>query len=105
MLSYQNANGGWPSYENQRGPAALELLNPADVFGIPAPKFSFRTFSKADRFCVDGIMVDYSYTECSSACMKALISFRKQYPHHRAEEIKYVPPRFVMGVLVLTSVR
>lgn len=67
MLSYQNTDGGWPSYENQRGPALLEMLNPADVF--------------------DGIMVDYSYTECSSACMKALISFRKQYPFHRAEEI------------------
>jgi hypothetical protein len=34
MLSYQNTDGGWPSYENQRGPALLEMLNPADVFGI-----------------------------------------------------------------------
>eukprot|EP01128_Nolandella_sp_AFSM9_P003513 TRINITY_DN150_c3_g1_i1.p1 TRINITY_DN150_c3_g1~~TRINITY_DN150_c3_g1_i1.p1 ORF type:complete len:801 (-),score=149.28 TRINITY_DN150_c3_g1_i1:66-2429(-) len=67
MLSYQNADGGWPSYENQRGPALLEHLNPADVF--------------------DKIMVDYSYTECSSACMGALREFRAKYPHHRKKEI------------------
>jgi squalene cyclase len=34
MLSYQNADGGWPSYENMRAGAWMETLNPASCFGI-----------------------------------------------------------------------
>ena len=35
ILSYQNTwehwgTGGWATYENARGPAALELLNPSE---------------------------------------------------------------------------
>uniref|UniRef100_A0A6B2KZ30 Terpene cyclase/mutase family member n=1 Tax=Arcella intermedia TaxID=1963864 RepID=A0A6B2KZ30_9EUKA len=75
LLSYQNQDGGWPSYENQRGPAFMELLNPAD--------------------CFDGIMVDYSYVECSSACMLALLRFRKVFPEHRAQEINTAVQRGV----------
>ena len=33
MLSLQNPSGGFASYELIRGPAWLELLNPAEVFG------------------------------------------------------------------------
>jgi lanosterol synthase len=33
LLSLQNSNGGFASYELQRGPEWLELLNPAQVFG------------------------------------------------------------------------
>jgi len=33
MLSYQNSDGGWPTYENQRSYGFLELLNPAECFG------------------------------------------------------------------------
>jgi len=38
ILSYQNkaehwGDGGWATYENSRGPAALELLNPSECFG------------------------------------------------------------------------
>eukprot|EP01125_Pyxidicula_operculata_P010681 TRINITY_DN3518_c0_g1_i1.p1 TRINITY_DN3518_c0_g1~~TRINITY_DN3518_c0_g1_i1.p1 ORF type:complete len:776 (-),score=192.12 TRINITY_DN3518_c0_g1_i1:88-2415(-) len=75
MLSYQNEDGGWPSYENQRGPAWLEMINPAD--------------------CFDGIMVDYSYVECSSACIQALLKFRKYYPEHRKNEINAAVARGV----------
>ena len=32
MLSLQNPNGGFASYENTRGPQWLELLYPAEVF-------------------------------------------------------------------------
>lgn len=52
ILSWQNADGGWATYENTRGPRWLERLNPAHVFG--------------------DIMVDYSYVECTSACVQAL---------------------------------
>eukprot|EP00892_Ulva_mutabilis_P003932 jgi/Ulvmu1/1910/UM012_0069.1 len=67
IFSYQNANGGWPTYELQRSFAAIEVLNPAETFG--------------------DIMVDYSYVECSSACMTALCAFRKRFPDHRAGEV------------------
>jgi len=67
MLTYQNADGGWPSYENQRAPTWMELLNPAD--------------------CFDGIMVDYSYVECSGTCMQALLRFRKYHPEYRKQDI------------------
>ncbi len=55
LLSLQNADGGWATYELRRGPAWLELLNPSDVFG--------------------DIMVDYSYVECTSACVQALVAY------------------------------
>lgn len=34
MLSYQNVDGGWPSYENMRAGAWMETLNPASCFGM-----------------------------------------------------------------------
>ena len=34
MLSLQNSDGGFASYELIRGPQMLELLNPAEVFGM-----------------------------------------------------------------------
>lgn len=67
LLSFQNANGGWASYELTRGPKWLEWLNPAEVFG--------------------DIMIDYAYTECSSACVQALIHFHKQYHAYRTTEV------------------
>jgi 2,3-oxidosqualene cyclase len=55
LLSMQNADGGWATYELRRGPTWLERLNPSDVFG--------------------DIMVDYSYVECTSACVQALAAY------------------------------
>jgi squalene cyclase len=34
MLSLQNKDGGWPSYENMRSGAWMEWLNPSECFGI-----------------------------------------------------------------------
>jgi lanosterol synthase len=56
ILSWQNDDGGWATYERQRGGAWLEALNPSQVFG--------------------DIMVDYSYVECTSACLQALVKAR-----------------------------
>ncbi len=67
ILSFQNKDGGWATYELQRGPSWLELLNPSEVFG--------------------GIMVDYPYTECSSACIRALADFQRHDPQYRTGEI------------------
>ncbi|CAM9442144.1 unnamed protein product [Scytosiphon promiscuus] len=68
ILSYQNRDGGWATYENTRGFRWYEALNPSETFG--------------------DIMIDYSYAECSCSAMTALKSFTKAYPHHRAGEIK-----------------
>lgn len=69
MLSLQNAStGGWATYELQRGSGLIEYLNPSETF--------------------HGIMVDYPYVECSSACIQALTLFQKHFSSHRSNEIK-----------------
>ena len=45
----------------------MQILNPAETFG--------------------DIIVDYSYVECSSACITALAAMQKQYPQHRRGEM------------------
>ncbi|KAG0504631.1 hypothetical protein KC19_N011500 [Ceratodon purpureus] len=67
ILSYQNADGGSATYENTRSYPWLEYINPAETFG--------------------DIVIDYSYVECTSACIQALAAFQKKYPHHRTKEI------------------
>jgi squalene/oxidosqualene cyclase-like protein len=67
ILSFQNDDGGWASYERQRGGAWLERLNPSQMF--------------AD------IMVDYSYVECTSACIQALAAARRRFPAYRGSEV------------------
>lgn len=60
MLSWQNDDGGWATYERQRGGAWLENFNPSQVFG--------------------DIMVDYSYVECTSASLQALVKAKRRFP-------------------------
>jgi len=68
LLSYQNVDGGWATYENNRGFGWYEQLNPSEVFG--------------------DIMIDYSYVECSMASMTGLAMFHEQYDsNHRKQEI------------------
>lgn len=69
ILTLQNEDGGWATYENNRGFGWYELLNPSEVFG--------------------DIMIDYSYVECSMASLTGLVKFREAYPLHRANEIKH----------------
>ncbi|MBX2904315.1 MAG: terpene cyclase/mutase family protein [Chitinophagales bacterium] len=68
LLSFQNKDGGWASYEKQRAPSWIETLNPSQIFG--------------------NIMVDYSYTECSSSAVQALITFQQAFPNFQSENIK-----------------
>lgn len=56
ILSLQNEDGGWATYELQRAPLWLETLNPSDVFST--------------------IMVDVSYVECTSSCITALMMWK-----------------------------
>jgi hypothetical protein len=39
-------------------------------------------------FCTGDIMIDYTYVECTSACMQALHAFAERYPEYRREEIR-----------------
>lgn len=57
LLSMQNSSGGFASYETINGPAVLELINPAEVFG--------------------DIMIEYCYPECTTSVVGALCKFRK----------------------------
>eukprot|EP00981_Chlorochromonas_danica_P002874 scaffold572_cov163-Ochromonas_danica.AAC.4 len=68
LLSYQNEDGGWATYENNRGYGWYELFNPSEVFG--------------------DIMIDYSYVECSSACITAMKAYINQHTDYRYDEVK-----------------
>jgi squalene/oxidosqualene cyclase-like protein len=59
ILRWQNDDGGFATYERRRGGAWLEALNPSEVFG--------------------DIMVDYSYVECTSACLQALVAAGQRF--------------------------
>ncbi|KAG5513724.1 hypothetical protein PMAC_000762 [Pneumocystis sp. 'macacae'] len=67
ILSLQNENGGFASYELIRGPSYLEYINPSEVFG--------------------NIMIEYSYPECTTAVVTSLCHFRSIYPDYRGPEI------------------
>ncbi|EGC40360.1 hypothetical protein DICPUDRAFT_74059 [Dictyostelium purpureum] len=83
ILTLQNKDGGWASYENKRGPNWLEKFNPSEVF--------------------HNIMIDYSYVECSAACIQAMSSFRKYAPSHpRIKEINHSIQR---GVKFIKSIQ
>jgi squalene/oxidosqualene cyclase-like protein len=56
ILSMQNHDGGWSTYERTRAPRWVERLNPTQLF-------------------LD-VMVDRSFVECSSACIQALAEAR-----------------------------
>jgi len=59
MLSLQNQDGGWATYEPTRGAAWLETFNASD--------------------CFRDIMIDYSYVECTSACVQALAAYQQRF--------------------------
>lgn len=68
LLTYQNEDGGFATYENNRGWGWYEQLNPSEVFG--------------------DIMIDYSYVECSMASLTALADFAEHFPDHRTDDIR-----------------
>ena len=68
LLTLQNVDGGWATYENNRGYSWYEWLNPSEVFG--------------------DIMIDYSYVECSMASLSAVYMFHQEFPMHRTREVQ-----------------
>ncbi|KAM9961641.1 hypothetical protein ACTFIR_004497 [Dictyostelium discoideum] len=83
LLTLQNGDGGWASYENTRGPKWLEKFNPSEVF--------------------QNIMIDYSYVECSAACIQAMSAFRKHAPNH--PRIKEINRSIARGVKFIKSIQ
>lgn len=73
LLTMQNPDGGFASYEQVRGSSMLELLNPAEIF--------------------DRIMVEYSYPECTTAVLTSLSSFHRRFPSYRPADIQNVISR------------
>lgn len=67
ILSLHNSDGGWATYENNRGHGWYEMLNPSEVFG--------------------DIMIDYSYVECTSACITALKAFSGQIADYKTGQV------------------
>lgn len=68
ILSMQNSNGGFASYELVRGANWLEYLSPAEIFGKT--------------------MIEHTYPECSTACLTAMSLFSRYYPDYRTSEIR-----------------
>jgi lanosterol synthase len=59
ILTRQNPDGGWGSYERRRGGMFLEKLNPSEMFG--------------------NCMVEHSYVECTASCMQGLRHFLDRF--------------------------
>ncbi len=60
MLSGQNRDGGFGSYEARRSRTSLVWLNPAEMFGES--------------------MTESSYVECTASCLAALAACKRRYP-------------------------
>ncbi|PWA02295.1 hypothetical protein BB558_001568 [Smittium angustum] len=79
LLSMQNQDGGFASYEKVRGPKWLESINASEVFGR--------------------IMTEYTYPECTTSVVLGLTMFQKVYPNYRSEEIKNTIEKAVQFIL------
>ncbi len=79
LLASQNRDDGWASYEPSRGPAWLERLNPSNCFG--------------------DIMIDYSYVECTAACIVAMNQFKRAHPGRRDAQIANATARGLQFLL------
>lgn len=89
MLSMQNSDGGFASYEPIRGPSLLEYINPAEVFGRANFILCLRCgISKAHL--AGNIMIEYNYPECTTSVLTALSIFKSYYPDYRRGDIEYV---------------
>ncbi len=60
ILSCQNSDGGFGSYERRKSRWGLEWINPAEMFG--------------------NSMTEKSYTECTASSLSALAAFRARHP-------------------------
>jgi lanosterol synthase len=80
ILSRQNPDHGFGTYERTRGPALLEKLNPTEMYA--------------------GCMTDFSRPEPTASCVSALAQFRQDYPGYHPRRIDHAIRR---GVRYLRS--
>jgi squalene/oxidosqualene cyclase-like protein len=73
ILSRQNSDGGFGSFERRRGPKWLELLNASEMFGP--------------------CMVEGSYVECTASCVAGLTCYDERFPGIRTKQIKRAATR------------
>ena len=83
LLSMQNKDGGFGSYELVRGGAWLEVLNPAEIF--------------------DRIVVEYSYPECTTSVLNALSLLHFHFPNHKSAEIKSAVSSAAWAVALMSA--
>ena len=67
ILSRQNNDGGFGTYERRRAGRLLELVNPSEMFGQ--------------------CMTELSYVECTASSLAALLHFRQHEPEYAKAEI------------------
>jgi lanosterol synthase len=79
ILSRQNPDGGFGSFERRRGPGWLERFNPTEMFG--------------------NCMVEGSYLECTASCVNGLAHFRQRFPNDLRAEVDRAVQRGVSLLL------
>ncbi len=75
ILSRQNADGGFGTYERRRAGKLLELINPSEMFGQ--------------------CMTELSYIECTASSLGAISHFRKIDPDFESEQLAAVAERAI----------
>jgi 2,3-oxidosqualene cyclase len=73
IMSRQNADGGFGTYERRRAGKLLEMVNPSEMFGQ--------------------CMTELSYVECTSSSLAALSHYHKRYPSHTIAGLGYAIER------------
>ena len=67
ILSRQNPDHGFGTYERTRAPAFVEKLNPTEMYA--------------------GCMTDFSHPEPTASCVSALARFRQDYPGYQPQRV------------------
>jgi 2,3-oxidosqualene cyclase len=75
ILSRQNADGGFGTYERRRAGKLLELINPSEMFGQ--------------------CMTELSYIECTASSLGAISHFRIMDPDFEAEKLENAAQRAI----------
>ena len=75
ILSRQNKDGGFGTYERRRAGRLLEMINPSEMFGQ--------------------CMTELSYIECTASSLAALCHYRRHYPDLPGDKIDKAIPRAI----------
>ena len=79
ILSMQNPNGGYASYELKRGSDRMEYLNAAEVFGGHPPSLWVSKLNRRRQYH-GGLPLSRMHNLCA-VCSQKLFSGRSNLPH------------------------